>query len=301
MVRILTHVWHFAHQYELCKLVRLGYKISMLTSKKRWNSRIRPFPKGVRPLATVNINQYDILILCGDHFVLFPHVTEFIHIKKPKIFLMHGCTEDKRQIEKIKRIVRDNVMVVNSKFAEDIFKSSGINAKFILHGMEIAEWPLTNYQKNIPVNCSPTVAQGCSHHERYYGCDIYREVKKHIQIDGIFNSNSFGDYRRKLRQYSIYFNPTRYAPNPRGRAEAMFCGLVPVSTCFHNEAEYIENGVSGFLSNNPKELVDYIIYLQRNPETVKIMGQKARETARNYFSIDRYLETWDKLIKEVVS
>lgn len=233
-----------------------------------------------------------------------PYAQELINTNKPKIFLMHGYTENKNQIEMIKKMVKDNVMVVNSKLAEEVFKANGINARFILHGMEPEEWELSSYEKATPVNCSPMVAEGCNFGGDlglYYGCDIYKEVTKYVKIDGISNASSFEDYKSKLRQYSIYFNPTRYSPNPRGRAEAMHCGLVPVSTCFHYEENYIEHGVSGFLSNDPKELVEYLNFLINDVEVAKEMGLRAREVARKYFNLDRYLNEWDGLIKEVVN
>ena len=300
-MKILTHVWHIPHQYELFKLVKLGYEIDVLENMKSWQEKIRPRPQGVRFIYEANPNDYDLIILCGDHFVGFPNHSELINTETPKIFLMHGCTINKSTLNRIRRKVRKDILVVNSEFAEKQFKDANFRTKFILHGFDPKEWPQTSYKINAPVNCSPIVAKGCtaSTVSNYYGCNIYEKVAKKIKINGIFNCSSFNDYKQKLAQYSIYFNPTRYAPNPRGRAEAMLCGLVPISTKYHNESKYIHHGFSGFLSNDPYELADYIEFLIETPDQTKLMGQRAKKDAIKYFHIDRYLNEWDKLIKEV--
>jgi glycosyltransferase involved in cell wall biosynthesis len=68
--------------------------------------------------------------------------------------------------------------------------------------------------------------------------------------------------------------------------EAMAAGL-PVLGNRHPSSP-VENGVSGFLSDDPDELAEHAKMLLRDPDRASAMGRAARETARTRFSIGRF-------------
>ncbi len=62
----------------------------------------------------------------------------------------------------------------------------------------------------------------------------------------------------------------------------------------------IINGVNGFLVNNINECAEKIIFLLKNPEISKKMGEKAKEYVRNNFLITENLYNYLKLFKNLL-
>jgi len=62
----------------------------------------------------------------------------------------------------------------------------------------------------------------------------------------------------------------------------------------------IINGVNGFLVNNINECAEKIIFLLKNPEISKKMGEKAKEYVRNNFLITEHLYNYLKLFKNLL-
>jgi glycosyltransferase involved in cell wall biosynthesis len=106
----------------------------------------------------------------------------------------------------------------------------------------------------------------------------------------------FRNYVDAIGQHAIYFNPTLRSPMPRSRGEAMMCGLVSVSANNHDVDCFIEHGYNGYFSDDPQEIVEIIQQLLRDPELCKRVGQRSRDTAREVFSIERYLSEWSTLV-----
>ena len=62
----------------------------------------------------------------------------------------------------------------------------------------------------------------------------------------------------------------------------------------------IINGVNGFLVNNINECAEKIIFILKNPEISKKMGEKAKEYVRNNFLITEHLYNYLKLFKQLL-
>jgi glycosyltransferase involved in cell wall biosynthesis len=63
---------------------------------------------------------------------------------------------------------------------------------------------------------------------------------------------------------------------------------------------FIKNGYDGFYSNDPGELADYLLFLHRNPASLRQMGKRSREVAMDVFNHDRYLYAWQQKISSIV-
>ena len=88
---------------------------------------------------------------------------------------------------------------------------------------------------------------------------------------------------------------------PRTRGEAMICGLAIVSTKNHDVELFMKNGKTGFYSDNPRELKEYLLYLSENPSLAHEMGEAGREMAMNIFNHDRFLNEWEKTLRDVLN
>ena len=71
------------------------------------------------------------------------------------------------------------------------------------------------------------------------------------------------------------------------------CAIVTTSTC--EIPRIIENGVNGFISNDESELSSYCKQLLSDPDLAKKMGMAARETIKEKFSQERFVNEWNTI------
>ena len=74
--------------------------------------------------------------------------------------------------------------------------------------------------------------------------------------------------------------------------------IVSTNTCMI--PEIIEHGKNGLLSNDPNELRSFLEMLLNNEELAKQLGAAARETMVERFSLDRFVQSWNKLLYDTV-
>jgi glycosyltransferase involved in cell wall biosynthesis len=63
--------------------------------------------------------------------------------------------------------------------------------------------------------------------------------------------------------------------------------------------DVVQDGVNGFISNDEKYLKDRLIWCLENPDEAAKLGRAARETIVNLFSLDKHVESWNNVFKEV--
>jgi glycosyltransferase involved in cell wall biosynthesis len=213
--------------------------------------------------------------------------------------------------EELVRYLADVPVVCNSHQAlrEWGFK----NARVIWHGFDPSEFQTSTYEGGI-------LTLGAAMKERpyYRGYGHYQKVCEMLPAEfspdfhsvgrpalGITNSHryaqlKFDEYRRSIRRYSVYFNPTLRSPMPRSRGEAMMSGLVTVSAANHDVDLFIKNGWNGFYAQSSEEMAEHLLFLMRNKRACREMGVRSRETAADVFNHDRYLYAWQNLLTELI-
>jgi len=250
------------------------------------------------------------------------------NVNLPKIAICHGTPQfygqyssafveqkDIKIIESSRKelveFTRDMLVITNSHQANHEWEFN--TSKTIWQGFDPIEYPKATYKKGIL-----SLGKPMKERPHYRGYFTYQDTQKHLLKDVTMDSlvvpdpvgyspqtNPFAylkyrNYVDAIRQYSIYFNPTLRSPMPRSRGEAMMCGLVTVSADNHDVNMFIDNGVNGFYSNNPQELADYLTYLLKNPDKLRSIGQRSRDTACDVFNHDNYLEQWFQTIKGIL-
>jgi len=76
--------------------------------------------------------------------------------------------------------------------------------------------------------------------------------------------------------------------------EAMACGM-PVVT-LSNRTSPITNGINGLASFDPAQLRKYLELLLENHHLAKEIGEKGRDTVRQKFPINCFIDNWQKII-----
>ncbi|MCK4686627.1 MAG: glycosyltransferase [Candidatus Lokiarchaeota archaeon] len=317
-IKILDYCWHISHQYSLVQIPNTKWTWLMQYKRpygtmprgdmiKEFNIEQAPYyEKGKYDIAIMHLDQQCIredLWLRGKGSV-YREFNEVI-TDIPKIVICHGTPywpeefSSEEIVSRVKRIVGDNTMVVNSYRAKEQWGWGDV----IIHGIDKNDWLDLPKEPRIVTMISPAGL------DKYYDRDFLRAVKEellerglehcHISVDVHFNN--FEDYREFLGRSLIYFNPTRESPMPRSRTEAMLSGCCLITTPHQDADTFIKDGINGFITiRNPKVAADLIEErLQNYKESVKI-GQKGKETAIKLFSQERFNEDWRLLINKTL-
>jgi len=96
----------------------------------------------------------------------------------------------------------------------------------------------------------------------------------------------------------IFLNTSTISPVPTVLLEAMACGCAVVTTATCMIPEIVENGVNGFISNDEKELKQYVVDLLNNEDLAKEIGENARRTVVEKFSQEDFIKKWDSTFKK---
>lgn len=145
---------------------------------------------------------------------------------------------------------------------------------------------------------------------RDYACgyNIWKDVVKNIPYQIVGETPGLSkaaagpeELRQFYRQSLVYLNTTLISSAPVSPLEAMACGCAVVSTDTTTMPVVIEHGVNGFLGHTPEELAETCQMLLADPDLCRRIGQNARKTVVERFSVPRFVEEWDDLLNKAAN
>ena len=170
-----------------------------------------------------------------------------------------------------------------------------------------SEWSGKVYNCEVSEDHSYVVYPGFVSHN-CCGFSLWQNVSKGLPVEVVGATpglsqpaKSVPDLVMKYRSAQVFLNTSLISPVPTSLLEAMSCGCAVVSTSTCMIPEIIQNGVNGFISNDPAELTMYCKVLLENAELRKKLGEQARQTILNRFSMSKFVATWDKYLREAAS
>lgn len=332
-LRVLTYRWHVPHQYELFKL---GAEFTLVTdlgegSCRWWDLGQRPLPGNARFACWDEIDPqgFDLAVLHFDENVLqaatdargvgaewgatFRFLRQQLSI--PCVAVCHGTPQANAptQRQALVDFLGDTPVIANSHQAQAEWGFA--KSRVIWHGFDPAEFPC----RPAPGLRAPRIltlpGEAFAERPGYRGAGLLEAVAGRVaaslerlrvpEPNLLLSGNAYADarfahYVAALHGYDIYFNPTLRSPMPRLRGEAMLCGLATVNADSHDVDRFIENGMNGFYASSAEELADQLGFLLADPARAWRIGQAGRETATRLFHIDRYLDDWRRLIRDVL-
>jgi len=134
--------------------------------------------------------------------------------------------------------------------------------------------------------------------------EIAKQVPTHVRGDNPGWTTPAGSMEELVDEYrkaTVFLNTSLYSTCPTTVLEAASCGVPIVTTATTMLPEIIQNGYNGFISNNPDELVMYTQRLLNNPDLAYELGQNARKTMLEKFSLDSFVEKWNVLFESTRS
>jgi glycosyltransferase involved in cell wall biosynthesis len=242
-LRVLTHRWHIAHQYEL---YRLGHQFNLVTGAgtkmcDSWSSDIRPIPTnaGFIPFSTVKPGDYDLMILHFDENLLHPERCQnkvpadwsktflsLLQLKSeiPTVAICHGTPQFAGQYdlsydrddlgevnesarEEIVTLLRDITVVCNSYQSEREWQFK--KSRVIWHGFSPHDFPRGKHDREVGL----MLERAMSNRPHYNGYFIYQEIKNLLSDTINFSSIDVPD-------------PQRIVPKSREWAAAKFHNYV---------------------------------------------------------------------------
>lgn len=139
------------------------------------------------------------------------------------------------------------------------------------------------------------------------GFDLYQEITKGLQTNPWGDSPGFSknadnvDHLRELyRHASVYLNTTLWSSCPFSLLEAMSVGCPIVTTATTAMPEFIQDGVNGFITNDPIVMRERLKQLIDDPELGKKIGDAGRKTIIEQFGQERFLNEWNEVFWKVV-
>lgn len=113
-------------------------------------------------------------------------------------------------------------------------------------------------------------------------------------------AKSTEDLVNEYRMSRIFLNTSLISPIPTSLLEAMACGCAVVTTETCMIPEIIVNGENGYMSNDPKKLRSFVDKLLQDEVLAKELGERARKTIVDNFSLNKFVGAWKNLFLGVL-
>ena len=142
---------------------------------------------------------------------------------------------------------------------------------------------------------------------RVTGTDLLPQLNGEVPLDlfGIGSAPLGGsedvrqeELHREMARRRAYLHPIRWTSLGLSLIEAMQLGM-PVVALATTEAPAAVPPEAGVLSNDVDELRAGLRRLIENPDEARARGEAARRAAIERFGLERFLDDWDELLREV--
>ncbi|HEU5433260.1 MAG TPA: glycosyltransferase [Thermomicrobiales bacterium] len=154
-----------------------------------------------------------------------------------------------------------------------------------------------------------TIVNGIERRPRIAGLDLFLAARQRLPLDiAGMGSERFGglgdvpyrDLHRRIAPYRFLYSPMRYTSLPLAVIEAMTIGMPVVALATTALPAVIEDGVTGFVSNDPDELVAAMERLLADRDFARRVGAAGRAVARERFGLDRFARDWNRAFAQAI-
>ncbi len=219
----------------------------------------------------------------------------------PRVFLehdppRHSPTDTRHPIDD------PDVLVVHVTHFNDLMWDSGRSpTRVIEHGVAVP--PDARYTGELERGV--VVVNHLGRRGRRLGADVFERVRAEVPLDlvgmGAEELGGVGEIPPPelpgfVARYRFLFNPIRYTSLGLAVCEAMMVGLPVVGLATTEMATAVTNGRSGWVDTDVDALVGHMHRLLDDPAEAARLGEGARRTAEERFSIARFCADWDSTL-----
>jgi glycosyltransferase involved in cell wall biosynthesis len=223
----------------------------------------------------------------------------------PKIYLEHN-TPKPDAVNTHHPIGDPDLLLVHVTHYNRLMWDSGrVPTAVIEHAVAID--PAVRYEGTIPRGI--TIVNGAQRRPRIAGHDLFLQACERVPLDiAGMETEAFGglgdipyrDLHRCVAAYRFLFSPMRYTSLPLAVVEALTIGMPVVALATTELPAVIENGVTGYVSNDLDELVARMRELLDNPAEARRLGDNARALAAERFGLDRFRRDWNAAFERAI-
>jgi glycosyltransferase involved in cell wall biosynthesis len=223
----------------------------------------------------------------------------------PRIYLEHNTP--KPDAVHTRHLIDDpNVLLVHvTQFNRLMWDNGETPTMVIEHSVAID--PTISYQGERAQGI--TVMNGMQHRARIAGYDLFLQARELVPLTAVgmetevlggLGDVPYRELHRQVGQYRFLFSPARYTSLPLAVIEAMTIGMPVVALATTELPTVIENGVNGYVSCNVAELIERMGQLIDDRDLALRLGENARRTARQRFSLERFGRDWNRAFATVL-
>ncbi len=317
-LKILSFNWHEPY---LCLLARIGHEFLIVEPEiapshyRRWDENMRPVPENV---ILINKEKAHEMLELGELDLIIAHnVKDLIEVRDyilPKISVFHNCLSTEIKLDKNRISRKDYLDQVDTLFKDvnKVFISEkkrqdwGLKGELILPGIDVSEYNGYRGDKKTVLQVGNLLQErdlmmGYSTSQEIVGNHPLMTLGFNPNIPDSHLSKGFEDLLENFRSCRVFINSTvdEYEDGYNlSMLEAMATGMPVVSTS--NKSSPIEDGENGYVSKDLKYLNQRIEFLLKNPEEARRIGQRAKKTIKEKFPLDRFLDSWHKVIHQSI-
>jgi len=271
-------------QSELC---RLGHNLYLpkFNGIKAWNTSIRDIPENCKEIDQQELDKTNFdVIICQDRTKFYNTLAEFsLRFSCPFVCVDYSLPIpelDQFQIQALADQIYDKIICCS----EFVAQRWGLDPKDV---SVISKYVNTNYFNEwIGGDCRVLTNVDFYHNRaNITGFSIFEKLCKQFKTNPIGNSPGLSlqpknqsELLNVYRKASVFVNTSTWISSSYEMLEAMACGCPIVTTKTTDMLDIIKNGENGFITNDFKEMTDYIDGLMKDHNLAKSIGQKGRET-----------------------
>jgi hypothetical protein len=296
------------HEPWVHQLGVLGYPLDIVVDLKGkynrgWDEHMRPVPQHAH---FVNLEQ--VLWSSKEYYCIITHNTaDLLDVRtrrEPRILVLHSSMAGRLAEEcvhcdpdKMRKMLRTYVGLVGAHVvATSMFKgeSWGFTEDIVPSGIDIDSYLPYSGEKAAGLRICNFISSRKHilcwdlHEKAFEGLPVTL-VGHNPDMPGVEAARDWQHLKQLLRSHRFYIHtadPRYEAGYNMAMGEAMASGL-PVLGNRHPTSP-VRHGISGFLSDNPRELRHYAQILLEDRELAEMMGRQARKTVIDQFSMARF-------------
>jgi spore maturation protein CgeB/tetratricopeptide (TPR) repeat protein len=317
-LKILSFNWHEPY---LCLLAKIGYQFLIVEPEvsqghyRRWDENMRPVPENVHLTSMTTAQE---MLEQGEFDLIIAHnIKDLIAVKDyslPKIVVFHNCltTEIELGTAEINRKEYLDKVEFLLEGVQKVFISEkkrldwGAKGEVILPGLDVSDYGGYRGDSETVLQVGNMLQErdlmmGYSVSKEIVGDHSVTTLGLNPNIPGSRLSKGFQDLLEHFRRSRVFINTTveEYEDGYNlSMLEAMATGMPVVSSW--NKSSPISDGENGYISKDIEYLNQQIGYLIKNPDEAKKLGEKAKKTVQEKFPLQRFLQSWGKVIEKSV-
>jgi len=228
------------------------------------------------------------------------------HSRVARIYLEHNVPRP-HAVDSLHPFAGEAGLLVHvTQYNRLMWDSGDVPTRVIEHSVAVD--PAARYDGSL--NRGITVVNGMQARPRIAGYDLFLRAREEVPLDAVgMRTEEFGglgdipyrDLHRLTGRYRFLFSPMRYTSLPLAVVEAMTIGMPVVALATTALPDVIEDGVNGYISQDPDELIARMRGLLEDPELARAIGARGQQTARERFGLDRFNADWTSALHEAMT